>query len=100
MDTTQSSKRSLGCLSLLVLLMIAGSYFVTGSLNPLTVFTTGSLWAKGLLILFAVLALSPLLQFLYAQRANVLWLIFILIFYISTSALFEDPAQDNHVRAA
>ena len=92
--------RSFGCFTVLVLAILGISFFTSGSLNPLTIYTTGSLWVKFIITFLAVLSLPAFLQILFSFREAIVWIIFIGVLIICSSVLFDDPSQDGRVKAA
>ena len=99
MDTKPNPKKSFGCFTVLVLSILAVSFFTTGSLNPLTVYTSGSIWVKIFVTALAVLSLPTFLKILFSLRVVMVWLILIAFYFIGSSAL-ADPAQDIRIKAA
>jgi hypothetical protein len=99
-DTKINLQKPLGCFIVLILSILAISFLTMRSLNPLTVYAAGSLWAKIVITILAVLSLPALLYILVAGKAVVGWIILFGVAIFGYSLFLDDPAQDGQVKAA
>lgn len=100
MTTKSDPKKTYGCIIVLILATFGISFFATGSINPLTIYESGSLWARIVVTILALLSLPIILQILFALRAAIGWIVIIAVFLVAISVIFDDPSQDGKVKAA
>jgi hypothetical protein len=100
MDVKPDPKKPFGCFAVLILVILAISFFTTGSLNPLTIYESGILWAKIVATILVLLSLPVILQILFALRAAIGWIIIFAIFSLAFFVISDEPSQDGKVKAA
>jgi len=100
MTTKSDPKKPYGCFIVLILVIFGVSFFATGSLNPLTIYESGSLWAKLVAAILVLLSLPLILQILFSLRAAIGWIIIFSLFLLAFFVISDDPSQDGKVKAA